>query len=323
MDELSDWGRVWCASGARGFFGENFHRHHLLLKFLGLTFRHTTLVAKSITVNSRNGFLPLDEKFLPREWFPSSIIVNHTEKVILNSVGLANPGIVAIIKAGRWQALRDPFIISYAPSFSDKNPFLPHNAKKFVKLYKYYTKEQPLKAPVALQVNLSCPNANEDPKENALDILQCLSELNLPLIPKVSFLWRVDFIARLAALPAVKGLCVGNSVPYGASIPALPTPLDWNKLFKTSEHANIPFSPLTFRGFTPGGLSGAYLLKPTLDCIRALRRAGIKKHINAGGGILKAEDAKLAFDAGADSISLGAIAWLSPWEMRSTIRASL
>jgi dihydroorotate dehydrogenase len=69
-----------------------------------------------------------------------------------------------------------------------------------------------------------------------------------------------------------------------------------------------------------GGLSGAPLLPLVLQQIRELRKAGFTKHINGGGGILYARDVKEMYEAGANSISIGSVAFLNPWAIGSIRR---
>ncbi|MHB8860221.1 MAG: hypothetical protein ACYC48_00595 [Minisyncoccota bacterium] len=55
------------------------------------------------------------------------------------------------------------------------------------------------------------------------------------------------------------------------------------------------------------------------DWIRNARKAGIEKHINAGGGIFGPFGVWSVWRAGADSISLGTIATVRPWMLRPTV----
>jgi dihydroorotate dehydrogenase len=79
-------------------------------------------------------------------------------------------------------------------------------------------------------------------------------------------------------------------------------------------------SPLEERGFSAGGLGGAPLLPLVADWVKRVRVAGFTKHINAGGGVLCANDVDTLADAGADSVFLGSIAMLRGWRVRSAIK---
>jgi dihydroorotate dehydrogenase len=109
--------------------------------------------------------------------------------------------------------------------------------------------------------------------------------------------------------PACDALCVSNTLPWGS----LPEYIDWRELFGSE------VSPLADIG--GGGLSGKPLLWRVIDWLRVARseRGGIRKPINAGGGILSLRDAQETMRAGADSIFLGSIAILRPWRVRGII----
>lgn len=73
-----EFGRVWCASGARNFFGDHpaywFHRP---LRPIGLDWSGSTFVAKTTTLEPRRGNMPLGGRSgtTPREWFPRCVRV--------------------------------------------------------------------------------------------------------------------------------------------------------------------------------------------------------------------------------------------------------
>ena len=93
--------------------------------------------------------------------------------------------------------------------------------------------------------------------------------------------------------------------------------IDWQGLFGTTK------SPLAHLG--GGGLSGEPLLQLLHGWIVQARVAGIKKPLNAGGGILSLKDAKQIMEACAfkdgeeSSIALGSIAILRPWRVQKII----
>ncbi|MEK7078406.1 MAG: hypothetical protein AAB911_02450, partial [Patescibacteria group bacterium] len=108
---------------------------------------------------------------------------------------------------------------------------------------------------------------------------------------------------------ACDAICISNTIPWGQ----LPDRIDWEGLFGSK------ISPLAHLG--GGGLSGKPLLPLVIDWITKARRVGLRKHINAGGGILSIKDGMKVFMAGADSISLGSIAFLRPWRVEGIIHA--
>ncbi|HEY4496609.1 MAG TPA: hypothetical protein VI432_00460, partial [Candidatus Paceibacterota bacterium] len=107
-----DFGPVWGASGAQGFFGEGYWYHRPLGPF-GLDFSGATFVAKTTTLNPRPGNMPLRRNFTPKEFLPRSIIINPVKGIALNAVGLSGPGAEALFEKHLWQRREDPFFISF------------------------------------------------------------------------------------------------------------------------------------------------------------------------------------------------------------------
>ena len=83
-----DFGPVWCASGARGWFGEGYWFHKLIP---GLDFSNSTFVSKTTTLNARKGNMLLNERGEAKERFPKCVVVNLRKGIVLNSVGLSGP----------------------------------------------------------------------------------------------------------------------------------------------------------------------------------------------------------------------------------------
>ena len=79
-------GRVWGASGVQSFFGEGywFHRPWKLLGFFHDLDESVTFVAKTTTFHAREGNMPLDGRFRPRELFPRCIVLKPWQGVVLN-----------------------------------------------------------------------------------------------------------------------------------------------------------------------------------------------------------------------------------------------
>jgi dihydroorotate dehydrogenase len=67
-------------------------------------------------------------------------------------------------------------------------------------------------------------------------------------------------------------------------------------------------------------LSGAPLLSVVAEWVQEARRQGLKKPINAGGGILRPSDVDRLLTAGASSVFVGTIAILRGWRLQGTIR---
>ncbi len=303
-----EFGRVWAASGVQGFFGEGYWFHPLLQR-LGLTFEHITFVAKSATLMPRRGNLPLRHDFTPQEKFPKCIIVKPLAGVVLNAVGLSNPGAEALFDDGRWQRRTQPFFISFAPAAKTFGERM-RELLNFVGLFGWHLSH--FKAPVGLQLNYSCPNAGSrrDVEELITEIhegLEIASALRIPLVPKLAVTFPVEAALRIAEHVSCDALCVSNAIPWRE----LPESINWKELFGTG------VSPL--EEFGGGGLSGRPLLHIVTDWVRRARHAGLTKPLNGCGGILSRRDAEQMFEAGADSISLGSVVLLRPWKVRRIV----
>ncbi len=326
-----DFGPVWGASGVQGFFGEGYWFHRWVP---GLDFDGCTFVAKTTTLLERRGNMPLKKGGKPKSLVPKCIIVKPFKGVTLNSIGLSGPGAQALLNTGQWQARKTPFLLSFMPVAADPAERLAE-AGFFIELLE---KHLPLfQTRIALQINLSCPNAGHDPSALAIEAAAMLTLMNgirhkVALIPKVNVLFPIDTVVMLQSV--CDGICVSNTLPWGA----LPDKVDWGGLFGRNwsyEHIygshgsrtiNLhwvekePISPLRERGFSAGGLGGAPLLPLVADWVAEARIAGFSKHINAGGGILGPDDVDVLASAGADSVFLGSIAMLRGWRLRKTIR---
>ena len=57
-----------------------------------------------------------------------------------------------------------------------------------------------------------------------------------------------------------------------------------------------------------------------IEQIKELRKAGFKKYINGGGGILYKKDVDKIIEAGADSIAIGSVAFLNPFAIPGIIK---
>ena len=300
-----EFGKVLGASGVQGFFGEGYWFHKYLKPF-GLDFRNMTFVAKTTTLNQRDGNMPLRGNFTPREWMPKCIYVNHLRGIALNSVGLSGPGTRALFAATRWQMRQKPFFISFMSVEKTAKERL-YELTVFVDIIKSYLPR--FRAPVGLQINYSCPNAGvhiDGLLQEAEEGLSIASKLGIPLMPKFSVVLHPKVAREIAKHPACDAICISNTVPYGQ----MPDKIDWQKLFG-------PYSPLDNYG--GGGLSGKLLLPLLLEWLEEARNIGLEKPINAGGGILCLKDAKKVMGL-ADSIFLGSIAFLRPWRVANIVR---
>ena len=319
-----DYGPVQCASGAMGWFGEGYWYHRMVP---GLDWKGCTFVAKTTTLNARQGNMALDEQGRAREWLPKCVVVKMRKGVVLNSVGLSGPGAEALFTTGKWQDRDDPFFLSFMSVANNKADRLGE-AIRFVQLLQQVA--DGFKAPFGLQVNLSCPNTGHDTAGIAreareiLTVFQGLREnQSIPIIPKFNVLYPVEALCEIERL--ADGICVSNTIPWGQ----LPADIPWHNLFNlpSDEAACLAWDDPEMRGLLSplahlggGGLSGWPLLPLVAEWVKAARKSGFEKPINAGGGILAPKDVDVLAKAGADSVFLGSIAILRGWRLRKTVQ---
>jgi dihydroorotate dehydrogenase len=306
-----DFGKVWAASGAQGFFnGREYWYHKLLygLKFLNEEkLGKLTFVAKTTTLSERQGNMPLHRDLRPTEIMPKCIIIKPFKGVVLNAVGLSGIGIENLLNRGLWQRRQKPFFISFmsvAGNFEDRI----YELISFVNILKSRLPE--FQAPIGLQMNFSCPNVGLDPEKLIGEVeagLDVAVKLDVPLVPKFNLCLPPIAAKKISKHPACGSISVSNTIPWGQ----MPDRINWKKIFGSDK------SPLAHLG--GGGLSGKPLLPILIEWVKTARRLGLNKPINAGGGILSADDARLVFKAGADSISLGSIFLLRPWNIGKII----
>lgn len=298
-----DFGPVWCASGARGFFDEGYWFHKWVP---GLSWKGSTFVAKTTTLEARVGNMPLAGAWEPKGLFPSCIRIYPWRGHALNAVGLSGPGVLDLLSTERWQHRRKPFQLSFMPVSADKGARFAE-ATAFAKLLNEHREDFAVR--FGLQVNLSCPNTGHDAFELVKEAEELLAHIrthlpSMPLIAKVNILWPVEMAACLDA----DAICISNTIPWGTA----PGRIDWHGLFGSE------ISPLDHLG--GGGLSGAPLLLLVAAWIERLRAAGYRGHVNACGGILRPDDVDVVVRAGANSVSLGTIAMLRGWRLQGTIK---
>ena len=200
-----------------------------------------------------------------------------------------------------------PFFLSFMSVEKTKQDRL-QEAQRFAEIAVKYIPQ--FKAPVALQVNFSCPNVShkiDDLEFEVSETLKILNSLNIPLVPKFSITLSPEIIMRMCNTKYCDGICVSNTVPWGQ----MNEYINWKKITGYSD------SPLQELG--GGGLSGKVLLPLVVDWVKEIRALGFTKPINAGGGILSPEDVDDLFDAGADSVFIGTVAILRWWRIKGII----
>lgn len=300
-----DFGNVLGASGIQGFFGEGYW-FHKIWKYFGLDFTGMTFVSKTGTLLPRKGNMLLTQHYTPKNLFPKCVKARLIRGIMLNSVGLSNPGLKALLDTDKWQERKEPFFISIM-SVADTPQQRLEEMRIMVEMIKFYKND--FSAQFGLQINLSCPNTGHNPREligESDKILEIANALGIPLMPKYSITSApIEAIMELNNNPHCDAICVSNTIPFGWS------EIDWKQVWGSNT------SPLEKLG--GGGLSGKTLRPLVCKWIVRLRNAGFTKPINGGGGILCAEDTKRYYKVGASSIFLGSVATLRPWRVKAII----
>ncbi len=308
-----DFGPVWAMSGLLNFFGEGWP-YHKLIKIFGVNFNHVTLVSKTTTLLANKGNMPLKKNLMPAELIPKSVYQNFFRRHALNAISLSGPGAEEILSSPKLREKTTPFQLSFMSAADSEIERLD----EFEKFIKILLREFPnYRARVGLQLNVTCPNiAHDNPQREEilkmLDMCDPLIEKGIAIILKISVEMPTQNIIVLGEHKNCHAICTSNTVNFGN----LPEKINWQKLFPNG-------SPLLKRNLNvkkPGGLSGAPLLPLVIEQIKALRQAGFTEHINGGGGILYKNDVDKIIDAGADSISLGSVAFLNPLAIPGIIK---
>lgn len=298
-----DFGNVLGASGVQGFFREGYWFHKVWKPF-GLDFAGITFVAKTATLLPHKGNMRLTRRYMPKNPLPRCIRVKPWRGVMLNSVGLSNPGISALLGTGRWQEHTEPFLLSIT-SLADTSQRRLEELRIMVEMIGFCRNS--FSAPFGLQINLSCPNTGHNSYElisESAKVLETASMLGVPLMPKYSIASApIQAVLQLNGHRNCDAICVSNTLPFGWK------EIDWQSVWGSTT------SPLAKYG--GGGLSGRALRPLVCEWIARLRDAGFTKPINGGGGILSPEDVKHYHNAGASSIFLGSFAVMRPWRKKA------
>jgi len=307
-----DFGRLWAASGTLGVFGEAYPFHHLYrLAVPGFETEKMTFVAKTVTTLANVGNMPLRKDWQPSEWFPKCIWWSWRHGVALNAVGLSNFGFKAALSEGLWQKRTAPFMLSWMPLGNDHE----NNARTLVSILKPRLME--FTAPVALQVNLSCPNTGENLAEltkGAVAVLKILEELGIPLVPKFNVLTTPEMVADIASKASVDGIVISNTIPFGTR----GFGIKWRRV------TGMP-SPLTGRGIEqPGGLSGTILFPIVRQWVLNAHKPLSGLPVNFCGGVDSPARVHEALSLpNVQSVSVGTAVMLRPWRMRAMAKAAL
>ncbi len=308
-----DFGPVWAMSGLLNFYGQGWP-YHSLYKIFGINFDKITFVSKTVTLFPRLGNMPLKENLMPRELIPKSVYQNFLRGHALNAVSLSGPGAEQIISSPKLKEKMAPFQLSFmsvAPTEKERLDELEGFLKILLRELPNY------QAKIGLQLNITCPNTEHDNPQlkeilKMLDMCEPLARKGIAVILKISVEMPIQNILVFGEHKNCHAICTSNTVNFGN----LPDKINWEKLFPNG-------SPLLKRELNikkAGGLSGAPLLPLVIEQIKELRKAGFQKHINGGGGILHKQDADKLIEAGADSISIGSVAFLNPLAIPGIIK---
>lgn len=302
----NEFGNIFVASGGMNFFGEGWEYDRYYKRFIpGYTMDGVKKIAKTSTLPPRKGFMPLKENLQPVEFRPKCIYVDFLRCFMLNAVGLSGPGLSALINMGIWQKMMESFVISImavGATLEERIVEIQGSANLLKKLL------PELKVPIAIELNVSCPNTGHNTKkliEEALIFLEILNDLGIPIIIKLNLL-----VSTKTAYEIYKSaLCDGISIPNTYPTNELPDTIKM-QLFKNG------ISPL--KEYGGGGYSGPYQTPEVAYWIHRARAAHIDIPIIAGS-IYKKEDVRTMKLAGASAIAIGAVKVLRPWRLRGII----
>ncbi len=305
-----EFGSIFCAPGALGFFGEGYPWHRLW-KLFGMDWSGTSFVAKTTTMSARLGNMPLrKDGITPKEVSPRCIIVKPCSGHVLNAVGLAGPGAKVLFDCGGWQQRTDAFMLSFMSVANSPEERLAET-KQFVGLVACHLPT--FKGRVALQANRACPNTGHPPDEfyaETAEMLDILSVLDIPIMVNYNPTVPGDVMVATAEHQACDGLWIANTIPWGD------LRINWEAIFGTTtsplHKRNLPISG-------GGGLSGPACLAHTVERVLEARRLGITKPVVAGNGIQRASGVDLLRNAGADAVAIGCVGMVRPWRMKSII----
>jgi dihydroorotate dehydrogenase len=302
-----EFGNVFCAPGARGFFGEGYPFHRLWRSF-GLNWIGTTFAAKTVTIEKRKGNMPLKKDGVtPRSLIPRCIVINWITGHVLNSVNLSNHGWQFYLQQGRWQNAEDPIVLSHMSMGETKHERLEED-REFVRLMQKFG---PFRSPIAIQKNWGCPNTGHDLAQLHQEIgesNQTLAPLGYAIIANFSAAANPDIAIRTLQETQCDALWWANSIK-------------WDSLSMTEKKQAFGTlrSPLTPRGFTPGGLSGPICLTYTEDRLQKIIEAVPDAKVIVGNGIQNPRSAKRLMKMHASGVAIGSIAIVRPWGMQPTI----
>lgn len=307
MKDLSIFPKICNGSGALGYFNEDEYWYQVACRRIGFRYKKGLgFNSKTTTMDERAGHMPLTKDYKPVEWYPGCIVFDMFNGNGINSVAVPTPGFPTLLATGKWQQRTEPFFISIMSMAATQKLRLG----EFRRIANVLSDElKHFKAPVGLELNLSCPNGEEDPRELIKDsaaVFRELRPLGVALVGKYSVASApIPAMMELEKNPDCDGVCFSNTWHYyfeGFG----------QKVFGRKK------SPLHHLG--GGGVSGKQLRKKVLPYIRQLRVAGFTKHIRGGGGIFSVTHVRQYRDAGASSCFICSVIPMRIWLVPGIIR---
>ncbi|HOZ12816.1 MAG TPA: dihydroorotate dehydrogenase [Thermotogota bacterium] len=206
---------------------------------------------------------------------------------IINSIGLENPGIEAFVEhfEEEYATASYPLILSISGESVQEFCYLAE-------------KVEPLSTPIALELNLSCPNVDDEglafglKRERITEVVtECRKISRFPLIAKFSPFQAIDASFAIAAYKAgVSAISLINTMPA--------MKLDIRR-FRSA------------LGFLSGGMSGPALKPIALKMVYEISRS-VPIPVIGMGGISCGEDAIEFLMAGAKAIGIGTANLVDP-----------
>jgi len=241
------------------------------------------------TARQLDGFVTKTVTPLPREGNPP-VRIAETEVGMLNSIGLANPGLERFLAETlpRLARLDVPVWVSVGGFAAEE--------------YAVSCARLDGRAEVAaIELNLSCPNVGEAPESAAEIVARCRTRTSKPLYAKLSAVVPdVAAVARAVRDAGADGLSLVNTI------------------------RGLALDPRTLRprlGRGVGGYSGPALKPVALAAVYACYRAtGLP--IVGMGGVTTGRDALDLIAAGATQVALGTVLFADP-EAPARVRAEL
>lgn len=315
-----NFGHIFCATGARGFYGEGYPFHRLW-KYAGMNWDNTGFAGKTLTLLPRRGQefgeegnMPLqNDGVTPKELVPRCIWTSfrHNGEMI-NAVSLSSFGAEFYLRTGNYHRIGNPFFISFMPLAKDASG-RESELHDFCKILKSYL---PFRAPVALQINCGCPNSGHDLNEFYAEICMLVeiagALLGIPIVINCNALMPTAVLIEVSRI--ADALWIGNSIPFNDV--ATHGYIDWSRYGNTS--------PIRRRGFNAdGGLSSPVCLPFTIRKIRELRDSGVSVPIVGGNGIRNKYDLGQLDAVGCDAVFIGSLAVVRPHRMKMIVDESI